>query len=170
MDDESEEGSWTITQLLSATVSEAHWEGYVDKSEGSGNDSEKDCEFTKTEDEEELDKDVFNHIMQKASGYPGSAVFDKVKMKYQRGLQASKRTYQRGAKKEKELHAAAGGGKPLTDEFLIRKGENGGAEPVQPQQWISQEQKLLDEHREAILSLEKKLQSKKVSVQGQNLT
>jgi hypothetical protein len=89
---------------------EIHWEGYLDE------ESEEGCEFTDTEDDEGLDEDAFNRTMENGRQYP--AVFNKIKIKYQRGSQLCKRTYQQEAKKANELLKAAQGCKPLTTTFL----------------------------------------------------
>lgn len=141
-----DEGSWTITQPPSHT--EAHWE---------------DCEFTEAEGGEELDVDVFNHIMESGRN---SAVFDKFKIKYQRLPQVSKTTVHRNAKKRKGLRKAARRCTPLTAGFLkdsipdwVSRSE-GLAQGTSPQASIPE--------GEAIGALEKKLRSEKVPIIRQN--
>lgn len=164
LDDESEEGSWTIMQR--APAAEAHWEGYADGgNEGAEEkeEEEEECEFTEAEEDKELNESAFNQIMTPRD----STVFDKIQIKYQRGSQVSKRTSQRNAKRIQELYTAATGCIPLTSGFLISNSEKTNtAQSIQH----SLEEKEIVSYQKALIDLEKKLKSKRVSVIGQNLT
>ncbi|KAH0608979.1 uncharacterized protein H6S33_001207 [Morchella sextelata] len=163
LDDESEEGFWTVAQ--DPYAAEVHWEDYADTSDW---ESEEDCEFTEGEEEGDFDNDVFTKMMRQRN----SEVFDRAHIRYQRVSKATKRTQQRHAKKRKELEKAANGYRRLTSQGLLSGTINNiqsslASGSVLHDEFANRSVLFVREYHDAIDDLEKILGSKTLT--GQNL-
>jgi len=92
-----------------------HWEGLSDGEE----EKEDECEFTEGEEDAEPEGDALAYLMATAENR-GDALYDDIKVRYQRCAELSKKQKRRKQKEQRELKLAVLGSRTLDDGFLIR--------------------------------------------------
>jgi len=151
-----------------------YWEGLSDGEE----EEEDECKFTEGEEDAEPEGDALAYLMATAENR-GDALYDDIKVRYQRCAELSKKQKRRKQKEQRELKLAALGSRTLDDGFLIRptalnldpaiiseaehysvstSGEGSAGQNEVSRQEISEAQRT-----NAMILLEKKLRSKKTA-------
>lgn len=153
-------------ELESDLAVHVYWEGDAGNSDS---ESEEECEFTEAGDNMEFDENEFQEVVKMKIGNAFQKMIASSHEKnafshhfrYQQGVQPTQRHKQREAKKENDRILAAAKSNPLDKGFLIGT--------VSKRHCPSKEETWRQEHRMALEDIEKKLQSKKICLGGQNL-
>lgn len=158
VDDESEVGIWdpSTTALLSGVG--GGWD--------SGSEEEEDCEISDAEEEvENMNRSLFEKLLASDERYREGAtsVIQQFNGKYQRGAEPSRRTLQRRVANQKELEQAASRSAKITTFFPSTTTSTTIATELTPEEITALERKT------AITYLDKKIHSKKQTMNRQNM-